>query len=354
MASESCSRRIALQTQDIPLVWGEMEISGVSRNTVRVLFIHAAILLVILITGCASSLEHKTVPGQAEWGIYELDRETLEVALLYASPAEIFSSSLKLSSAGDRLLFAREVDGEEDSHMEICTVGVDGSGFMRLTDNSFRDYYPVWSPDDSRIAFLSWREDDLDIYLMDANGGNERRLFDSGFHDADIDWVGDTIVFTSQYRIWRLNPDVIQPFALTDPPGRGRWGIANLPLGDYDPRISPDGRLIAFERLEDVNQTNGSYDIYVIGYDGREETRLTDTGYAQGLVSWSHSGAELVYTVAAISDVGQYDIYLMNADGTDNRNITPGYFPDYFLCHAPIFSRDDSKILFIGQRWQQE
>ena len=43
---------------------------------------------------------------------------------------------------------------------------------------------------------------------------------------------------------------------------------------------------------------------------------------------------------------------MMNADGTDNHNITPDYFPAEFLCHTPVFSIDDSKIFFIGEWWE--
>ena len=42
----------------------------------------------------------------------------------------------------------------------------------------------------------------------------------------------------------------------------------------------------------------------------------------------------------------------MNDDGSDYENITPGYFPDRFLCHAGVFSPDDSLIYFVGEWWE--
>ena len=39
----------------------------------------------------------------------------------------------------------------------------------------------------------------------------------------------------------------------------------------------------------------------------------------------------------------------MNADGSENQNITPDYYPADFLCHDPIFSKDDSIVYFIGE-----
>jgi Tol biopolymer transport system component len=313
-------------------------------------------LLVSFLPGCAGASatppEVKTVPHANRWGIYELDLATRDVRLIYGADREIYASALRLNSRGDRFLFAQKIDGQTDNDTEICSVDISGQGFRRLTNNKWWDLYPAWSPDDARIAFLSWREKDLDIYVMDADGSNTRKLYDSGDHDADIDWAGDNIVFTSQFAIWKIDADGQRATQVTRPPDRGLWGQANLPAGDYDPRLSPDGQKIAFERLEDTGKLHGGYDIFTINSDGTGETRLTDSGYAQGLASWSHSGRALVYIVAAINDEGKYDIYMMNSDGTGNRNITPGYFPADFLCHNPIFSQDDTRVYFIGEWWE--
>ena len=322
------------------------------KTTVILLFILTALLL----CGCSAwgAERHaiRIVPLQNEWGILELDISSGDISLIYESSNEIFSSTLELNREGDTLFFAMKIDGKFDTDMEICSIGIDGQNLKRLTDNEFFDLYPDLSQDNSKIAFLSRRDKDLDIYMMDADGSNQRLFYDSGNHDADIDWVGDSIVFTSDFAIWKIHDDGSQPEQITDPENRGEWGNANLPVGDYDPRLSPDGKKIIFERLHDTSKPYGGYDLFVINSDGTAETRLTDTGYAQGLASWSHSGEEIVYSVAAIEGAGKYDIYLMNADGSENRNITPDYFPDNFLCYSPVFSADDSRILFIGRWWK--
>lgn len=311
----------------------------------------ALIISVSLVSGCASngSISQHTVPHEGKWGIYDLDLSTQRVSLIYSTSDEIYSSALRLDSSGSKLVFAQKIDGLDDSDLEIYSIGIDGSNLTRLTNDPFMDVYPAWSPDGTRIAFLSKREKDLDIYVMDADGSNIRKLYDSGFNDGDVDWVDGSIVFTSRFAIWKMNADGTQPVQITHPPNRGQWGNANLPAGDYDPRMSPDGSKIAFERLEDTNQPNGGYDIFVVNSDGTGETRLTQNDFSQGLASWAHSGDKLVYTVAAINGQGKYDIFMMNADGTDNRNITPDYFPVAFLCYTAIFCRNDSQIYFIGQ-----
>src|SRR4030042_1872549 len=265
--------------------------------------------------GCRESAgvlqQVKTVPREAPWGIYRLDPGTQDVPLIYSFPADSYPSDLRLNNRGDRFVFAQRPNSSDESATEIYTVGIDGKSLRRLTDNDYWDLYPVWSPDGARIAFLSRREKDLDIYVMDADGKNTLKLYDSGDNDADIDWVGNNIVFTSQFMLWIMNDDGTEPVPVTAYSDQGKWGKANLPAGDYDPRLSPDGKRVVFERLEDTASLHGGYNLFTINADGTSETRLTNNGYAQGLASWSRSGKTLVYIVAAINNEGKYDIYTM-------------------------------------------
>jgi Tol biopolymer transport system component len=303
------------------------------------------------------SSSDETVPHEERWGIYTLTLDTGEVELLFSSALKI--DGLRLNSEGDVFAFYQEVPDASSECVtegspinlceEICLVCVDGSDFERLTWNEFFDVYLAWSPNGSKIAFLTMRSTTLDIYVMDSDGGNVRMLYDSGFHDGDIDWVGEKIVFTRNSQIWIMNDDGTEAVQVTDPPLAGEWGDAVLPFGDYDPRLSPDGTKIVFERLENDESTHGNYNIYVLNVDGTGETALTSTGFTQGFATWSHGGDRIAYLVGATGETGVYDIYMMNADGTDNRNVTPSYFPANFLCHTPIFSNDDSKIYFIGE-----
>jgi len=136
-------------------------------------------------------------------------------------------------------------------------------------------------------------------------------------------------------------------------PRAGEWGNANLPFGDYDPRISSDGARVVFERLVDDHSLHANYDFFIIDTESSNEFQLTHSGYSQGLASWSKSGDQIVYIVAAIDGTGQYDLYMMNDDGTENRNITSPYFPPEFLCHWAVFSADDKAIYFIGEWWTE-
>jgi len=309
------------------------------------------LLFFIILSGCNSDSVTDSVfqIPEGTWGVYSLKLNSGDLELIFDTDDAL--GVLRLHPDGQSLLFSSSLSGNQNSE-EICVYSFDDDSIVYLTDNDFLDTYPCWSPDGSTIAFLSWRIQDLDIFKMNADGSNQQPLYNSGGNDADIDWVGNKIAYTQGSQIWMIDDDGSNPVQITDPPNAGQWGQANLPFGDYDPRISPDGMKIVFERLENDFSVYGNYNLFLIDIDGTNETRLTDNGYSQGLASWSHDGSEIVYIVAAIGEEGKYDIWMMNADGSNNRNITPGILPADFLCHSAIFSADDSQIYFIWERWQ--
>jgi len=275
--------------------------------------------------------------------------------LVYSSENRI--SKIRLDNSGTRLVFAQEFgSGSEcvtegspvNLCQEICCVDVNSENYRRLTNNSFWDLIPCWTDDDSKIVFLSFRET-LDVFIMDADGGNVVFVYDSGGHDSDMHYSTVKIAFTRDSQIWTINEDGTGLTQVTDPPRAGEWGNSVLPFGDYDPNLNSDGTKIIFERMVDDETTHGIYEIYLINSDGSGETALTNTRYTQGIASWSHSDEKIVYMVSAIGTNGIYDIYLMNSGGSDQTSITPDYFPPEFLCYHPVFSKDDSKIFFVGE-----
>jgi TolB protein len=150
-----------------------------------------------------------------------------------------------------------------------------------------------------------------------------------------------------------MNSDGSNPRQLTDPNRAGEWGNANLPIEDYDPKISPDVTKVVFERIVGDQSTHGNYDLFRINLDGTDLVNLTESGYSQGLADWSPSGNKIAYIVAAIEDVGKYDIYLINPDGTGSRNITPKSAPAEFLVQWVSYGEDDNTLYFIGEWWSE-
>ena len=313
-------------------------------------------VFILMLAGCTGGVETQEVgpivPHEDRWGIYQLDLDTEQVELILRSKFEI--STVRLNNEGDTLVFSQKLAGSTNEHYEVIILSLDDRRSQMLTKNDLWDLYPAWSPDGSQIAYLSWRESTLDIYVMDVDGSNQRLLYDSGFHDADIDWVDGQIAFTSQGQIWIMQEDNSNVRQLTHHPRAGEWGNANLPFGDFDPRISLDGSRVLFSRMVDDRSQHGNYDLYVVDIDGENLIRLTDTGYSQGLSNWSKAGDRILYIIAVVDDVGQYDVYVMNSDGSGNHNLTPDSFPPSFVVRWATFSHDDTSIYFVGEWWTEE
>ncbi len=170
------------------------------------------------------------------------------------------------------------------------------------------DWYPVWSPDGGRIAFLSGRSGDggADIYVMNVDGSGVVRLTDEVPWIDSLSWSpdGGRIAFDAG-DIYIVNADGSGLVQLTDTDYE--YG------GDDNPVWSPDGERIAFNRsgFDSGPPPHNSEDaIYVMNPDGSGLVQLTDNGHDAPV--WSPDGRRIAF----ISDrYGDYGIYVMNADG---------------------------------------
>ena len=84
------------------------------------------------------------------------------------------ATDASFSPDGSEILFAANHDGD----LEIFVVNADGSDQRQLTDNGGQDFFPSWSPDGQTIVFSSDRSGAVELFLMDTDGGNQRPLIE--------------------------------------------------------------------------------------------------------------------------------------------------------------------------------
>jgi TolB protein len=184
---------------------------------------------------------------------------------------------------GKRIAFGGGLTDE--SPADIFSIGTDGTGLAQLTSDGADDLYPAYSPDGSQIAFISYRTGTGQVWLMNADGSNERQLtFDAVEKDQVPDW-------------------------------------------------SPDGSHLAYAGGVDF----GPFDLYVIDAEGGGLQQITSTAENDDFApTWSPDGTEIAF-VSARSD-GRF-VYIVGADGTGERLVNGGAGPQFAPAWQPLGDR---------------
>jgi TolB protein len=202
------------------------------------------------------------------------------------------------SPDGTRLVFSSAPVPWGGPPPDIYTMDTQGGNRVRLTNNSYEDDAPAWSPKEDRIAFVSNRDGTYAIYTMNPDGSDVVRLVEGRAPAWSPD--GEKIAFgagdegTVQIFIWEQ--------------GRVTQLTPNR-YYDVHPSWSPDGRQIVFVGAGDQ--------LYVINADGSEQRQLT-IGFApyEG-PAWSPDGRWIVFrrfgTVGLLDiQTGQTQVLLEN------------------------------------------
>ena len=244
---------------------------------------------------------------------------------------------------------------------EIYLINPNGKRVRRLTRHFEYDAAPAWSPDGQKITFASFRDKHqfrgggpifAEIYVMNPDGTNLINLTQSPERaDMSSSWSpdGKQIVFGS------IDLPFNQDIWVMDADGGNPRNLTNHPAIDRSPDWSPAGQQIAFESdrnrdWEFEHAVWGNWEIYVMNTDGANPINLTNHLSVDREPDWSPDGNQIVFT----SDRdGNREIYVMNADGTNSINLTNHLAAD----NGPAWSPDGMRIAFNSNRdgdWEKD
>jgi Tol biopolymer transport system component len=274
-----------------------------------------------------------------------------------ASPAPAARLSAAAGTPRSKIAFLRLASGAGgESSDELYVMNADGSGKRRLARRLAGNHSTAWSPDGRKLVFAIQLRGSAglcrragacnnELFLINADGSGLRRLTRNAVADGDAVWSPDgrKIAFLS----WRhgTGSDVF----VMNADGSDQRNLTRKPGNEVAPAWSPDGRTIVFSAVPPAQplwvggsrSASGPYrDVYVMNADGSDQRNLTHTQEAEEWAGgWSPDGRTIAF---AAYDGQSNRIFVINADGSGKRALTHD-ITETFTSWSP----DGRKIAFF-------
>ena len=253
-----------------------------------------------------------------------------------------------LSPDGKKLLF----DSDRSGNSELYIMDPDGTNLKRLTNSPEHDNSPKWSPDGRQIVFARDLQENSEIFIINADGSNEKRLTQTPGDDSHPNFSpdGKRIIFNSA----RTTPDLkiewrfqFHEIFIMNVDGSDIRQITTFKIVSTYPSISPDGTKICFRRV--TNDAGFNYDlstgkrnseVFVMNIDGSNAVNVSNNPAFDGWPTWTPDG-KVIFSSNRGGIPYSAQLYRVNADGSDLKLISD---PKYSLIQATVGK--DGKTIF--------
>lgn len=225
------------------------------------------------------------------------------------------------SKDGSRIVFTRHWDpAGPNEKLTVYTVNADGSGSKALRKTGRGAVGPDWMPNGRQIVYLDVISGRLMVVGADGTRVRSAGVPGKGGDSACVLPDGKRIAFLRP----KAGNDAVRAIFVAGLFGHGIKRIT--PWGGYADKIdcSPDGKRLVFSKPAFSQESGASSNIFTVTTDGSGEVQLThesDGTTNAGADSWSPDGGKIAYVS---NKSGVYQIWTMNADGTEQTQLTKG------------------------------
>ncbi len=218
---------------------------------------------------------------------------------------------------------------------EIAVLNANGEGYRLLTQNTWYDGEPDWSPDGTRIVFESARAGNRDLVIISADGENSQQLTSSPVSELHPDWSPDGLLV-----VFEASDGQDSELYLIDTVGGAPVRLTDNNHDDRAPQFSPDGRWIAY-----MTRERGVWEIALLSYPEGVPAGIIDCPAAGcRFPSWSPDATRLAFNTID-EDGSLQDIWVVELSSRQAMQVTRGGEDG-----RPVWSGDGQYIYFNRTR----